>query len=658
MNRSFVLLLVSCLVTGRSANAETLIVAEEGASYRKIQSAVDAATSGDTIFVLPGIYTSTEAAVVDFRGKNLVIRAVFPGASTIIDGEGQRRCVVFASGESDQATLSGFLIRGGQAERGAGIYACDSDPTIADCQFVANGRGVEGQPLLCVEGGGIWCCGGHPSITRCSFELNFARYGGGAFLNADMRVFSDCSFSWNGLGTGLSWPNGTTAGGGVWIGGGTVDITRAQFTRNGSTRGGGVFAANAHLSLHNCSFNGSGCCCEVAAGVMLESCVASFADCHFSGLSTYYLGMEPNSQAGSGCHFNSSAVAMSHCTFRGCSAVTLYGPPGGAGGGIYAVGGSTEILECLLQSCYAGAGGAIYTHGTLHVASCIFRENWAAAWGGGAIAAWYSPMTVADCEFVLNSSSASAPNIVSEGGAVKSTGGPLLVSGCRFAQNNCSGVYSHGGGLFASGSCAVLDTTFVENNVWGNEGFGAAIYFGDYPRDGELVLASSAFMGGVGNDAVHLGSAASVRMGGCAACANMATVISGQFEEFAPNCIVTNCTDSDSDGVPNECEEVTRVDCNQNGVWDATELAMGFATDCDANGVPDSCQPDSNGDGVPDSCGCFADLNSDHWVSGADLVALLTNWGQPGPRPEDLDGSGVVDAGDMGLLLAAWGACP
>ena len=203
-----------------------------------------------------------------------------------------------------------------------------------------------------------------------------------------------------------------------------------------------------------------------------------------------------------------------------------------------------------------------------------------------------------------------------------------------------------------------MDTTFVENNVWGNGGFGAAIYFGDYPRDGELVLASSAFMGGVGNDAVHLGSAASVRMGGCAACANMATVISGQFEEFAPNCIVTNCTDSDSDGVPNECEEVTRVDCNQNGVWDATELAMGFATDCDANGVPDSCQPDSNGDGVPDSCGCFADLNSDHWVSGADLVALLTNWGQPGPRPEDLDGSGVVDAGDMGLLLASWGACP
>jgi len=668
-----VLLLASCLVAGRSVHAEILTVGERGATYGTIQSAVDASASGDTILVLPGIYTSNAAAVVDFRGKNVSIRAVVPGSSTIIDGEGQRRCVVIQSGESDQATLSGFLVRGGQAERGAGVYALGSDPNISDCQFVANGRGVDGQPLLCLEGGGVWCSGGRPAIIRCSFERNVALHGGGVFLNAEMRVFSDCSFVENGagMGYGASWPNGSTAGGGVWIGGGTVEIMRAQFTRNKAYRGGGIFAANANLSLDGCSLKESGFDCDVAAGVLLESCVAHFVSCEFSALTTLYLQQlsGPDSQWGSGCHFNSSAVTMSHCTIRVCSANTIYGPSRGLGGGIYAVGGSAEILDCVLQSCSAGSGGAIFAQGTqLHIANCSLREN-DAVYGGGAIRVLGAPTNIEGCDFVLNTVRAFSTmfDYRSDGGAVQSDGGPLRVMQCRFDRNECNGGYetsgpdSRGGGLYATGSCAVLDTTFVECRAYGVypptgalRGYGAAIYF----QDGDLVLAGSAIRGGFGNDAIHFGSSASVRMGGCAACASLDTIISGQCQEFAPNCTVTNCTDSDSDGVPNECEGISRVDCDQNGLSDATELAIGSATDCDANGVPDSCQPDSDGDGVPDSCGCVGDVDGDRWVGGADLVALLTNWGQPGPRPEDLDRSGIVDAGDVGLLLAAWGACP
>jgi hypothetical protein len=122
--------------------------------------------------------------------------------------------------------------------------------------------------------------------------------------------------------------------------------------------------------------------------------------------------------------------------------------------------------------------------------------------------------------------------------------------------------------------------------------------------------------------------------------------IAGEFRSLGPNCFAAECTDANEDGVPDECFGTVRVDCNGNGMWDSTELALGLATDSDADGVIDGCG------------GCSRDFDHDGWVSGADLVALLTNWGQPGPRPEDLDGSGVVDAGDMGLLLAAWGACP
>ncbi|MCA9284678.1 MAG: beta-propeller fold lactonase family protein [Phycisphaerales bacterium] len=47
-----------------------------------------------------------------------------------------------------------------------------------------------------------------------------------------------------------------------------------------------------------------------------------------------------------------------------------------------------------------------------------------------------------------------------------------------------------------------------------------------------------------------------------------------------------------------------------------------------------------------------ADLNGDGLVDGADLGILLGAWGGSGPG--DLNGDGTVDGADLGLLLAAW----
>ena len=48
-----------------------------------------------------------------------------------------------------------------------------------------------------------------------------------------------------------------------------------------------------------------------------------------------------------------------------------------------------------------------------------------------------------------------------------------------------------------------------------------------------------------------------------------------------------------------------------------------------------------------------ADLNGDGVVNGADLGILLAGWGGPGAG--DLDGNGTIDGADLGLLLAEWG---
>lgn len=58
---------------------------------------------------------------------------------------------------------------------------------------------------------------------------------------------------------------------------------------------------------------------------------------------------------------------------------------------------------------------------------------------------------------------------------------------------------------------------------------------------------------------------------------------------------------------------------------------------------------------------CLADLDGDGVVNSADLGLMLVAWGDCGKKgdcPADLDGNRRVDSADIGGLLAAWGACP
>lgn len=97
------------------------------------------------------------------------------------------------------------------------------------------------------------------------------------------------------------------------------------------------------------------------------------------------------------------------------------------------------------------------------------------------------------------------------------------------------------------------------------------------------------------------------------------------------------------------------VDCNNNGIDDAEDIANG-ASDLDGNGRPDECDPDCNGDGtpdayeiaqgaedcdsndVPDSCESFSDCDDD---GVADACAIADG------RVPDCNGNGVPDACDI-----------
>lgn len=84
-------------------------------------------------------------------------------------------------------------------------------------------------------------------------------------------------------------------------------------------------------------------------------------------------------------------------------------------------------------------------------------------------------------------------------------------------------------------------------------------------------------------------------------------------------------------------------DCDENQIADACEIASGDARDDNVNGIPDGCE-------APIVLG---DLDGNGVVDGADLGLLLQAWGETG-GPADLDQSGIVDGGDLGVLLGAW----
>jgi hypothetical protein len=89
-------------------------------------------------------------------------------------------------------------------------------------------------------------------------------------------------------------------------------------------------------------------------------------------------------------------------------------------------------------------------------------------------------------------------------------------------------------------------------------------------------------------------------------------------------------------------------DCNANGVLDSCEIAAGTQADSDGNGIPDEC--------VDPILPCPADFDGNGLVNGADLGALLSDWGGTNPY-YDVNRDGLINGADLGELLALWGVC-
>ncbi|MDP6586719.1 MAG: hypothetical protein QF535_18835, partial [Anaerolineales bacterium] len=149
-----------------SSFATTWTVDDDGkADFNNIQEAVDAASDGDEIVVMPGTYTSTQDGhVINMIGKAIWLHSSDGAGVTIVDGENIRRGIVCVNGETSKTVIEGFTFRNGYSTSyGAGMELDYASPTIENCV-----------------------------VMNCKLDGGNSSYGAGIYLDTSNATFTNC----------------------------------------------------------------------------------------------------------------------------------------------------------------------------------------------------------------------------------------------------------------------------------------------------------------------------------------------------------------------------------------------------------------------------------------------------------------------------------
>jgi len=230
-------LLISALLTS-TALAETWTVDDDGkADFDNIQAAVDAASDGDEIIVMPGTYTGSGQNVVEIISKSIAIIGNGEPSDIVIDGENSRRGIYYLGYKLN--SINGITIKNCYADFGGGIYANGKNsisPDIFNC-VIENNTATN-------WGGGFY--GARNKIINCVISNNVVKGGGGGglYISGDNTYIYNCIISGN--------IPGSYGGGGLMIGGGNNFIIEHTKIENNYGFIPGILVMSTDLTINNC----------------------------------------------------------------------------------------------------------------------------------------------------------------------------------------------------------------------------------------------------------------------------------------------------------------------------------------------------------------------------------------------------------------------
>ncbi len=279
-------------------------------AFPHLQDALDAAATGDEIWVAAGVYYPDEKTGQADSGANsyFYLKALVPvyggfaGNETLLTQRDPALHPTILSGDIDQddvntdgnriaetsadivgtnsitvvrfsrsgastGTIDGFTITAGAStSTGGGMVIQRPNFTVSNCQF----RGNRAR-----SGGAVYNSFGTSSFIHCTFSGNSASVeGGGLYTSAEAKVVS-CIFQSNTAG----------ANGGAWAGSGSA-VMDCLFLSNSAGTNGGAWYGGAN-SVLQCRFSGNSAGGE--GGAVYNSSTSptnSFANCLFDSNSS------------------------------------------------------------------------------------------------------------------------------------------------------------------------------------------------------------------------------------------------------------------------------------------------------------------------------------------------------------------------------------
>lgn len=669
------------------AGGNVLLVPEQ---YAQVQQAIEAAQDGDTIQIGPGTYDP-----IDLSGRSLTLVGVGAG-DRVIDATAELTTAALIDiGEAKAPgpiSIEGLTFAGGQGfehlpnlRYGGGMYVRGAvDLTLVDCVFAGGAVNGFGGGLLALSTDSL-------SVQACTFIDNVAGIGGGgAVLGLNVSAeFVDCRFESN---------SASNQGGGLDLNTGAVaTVTNCEFVSNSIVSTSGV--GGAGLSIANASF-------------------AEIVGCRFEG-------NDAGSTSGGGIRSSPAPGNRPTAIIRECG---FEGNTGTRGGGLFIGGGqfgTTSVEDCSFlnnDAIVTGGGAQVWTSPAFFT-ECHFESN-TSGWGGGIVMSWSAPVTVTACTFVANAAvgGGGGGSLVEEGASAEFAGCAFVANVNQFSQQGGGGVRVISGGSADFDECLFADNsagrgggalvrgdsfaTFFACTFDGNSGTagGGAVRVDE---GGEIIVTGSHFVANVSPDfafgvggAVSADNAHAVTIDDCDFNDNLAIqggAIDSRADSTAPTLTITgssftgntgfvyggaitirspgvntidDCTFTDNSAASGGALRVYQggsaslsgstisgntAETGGGALLETGVLVVEESTFC-ANTPEDLVGPwtDAGGNILRCPPPVFGDLNGDGVVNGADLGLLLGAWGSCPGCPADLNGDGIVDGADLGILLSTW----